>query len=183
MTVQIMGGFVDAPQQSARAFRAVLTAMSRPGLWQQVDGAAPPAPLSPAAGALILTLVDHNTPLHLAGRLDCDAVRGWITFHTGAPLVRAQDAAFAVGAWDDLQPLDRFAVGTPEYPDRAATLIVEMAEIPTDNARLTGPGIDGVVQAHVPGDRRTAFPLGLDLILTAGTRLMGLPRSTKTEFF
>ncbi|MBK4216907.1 phosphonate C-P lyase system protein PhnH [Paracoccus caeni] len=178
----ISGGFSNAPLQSATAFRAVLQAMSRPGLWQAIDGAAPPAPLSQASGALILTLADPNTPVHLAGTLDCDAVRGWITFHTGAPLVAAQDADFAVGAWDDLQPLDRFAIGTPEYPDRAATLIIELDGVPAANARLTGPGIDGEITAFCPGDRPTAFPLGLDLILTDGARIMGLPRSTGLEF-
>ena len=182
MNQQISGGFSDTPRQSATAFRAILEAMSRPGQWQEVQGAMPPAPLSPAAGAVILTLADHNTPLHLAGALDCPEVRYWITFHTAAPITSATDASFAIGTWQDLQPLDRFAIGTPEYPDRSATLIVTLDEVPAANATLSGPGINGSVNAFCPGARPTAFPLGLDLILATRGRIMGLPRSTKVEF-
>lgn len=182
MNQQISGGFTDAPRQSATAFRALLDAMSRPGQWQQITGATPPAPLSPAAGAVILTLADPNTPLHLAGALDCPDVRYWITFHTAAPLVPASDASIVIGNWQDLQPLDRFAIGTPEYPDRAATLIVTLDAPPAPNARLTGPGIRDAIAAFCPGDRPTAFPLGLDLILAAQEQIMGLPRSTNVEF-
>jgi alpha-D-ribose 1-methylphosphonate 5-triphosphate synthase subunit PhnH len=94
------------------------------------------------AGALILTLCDGTTPVHLAPSHDSDALRGWITFHTGAPLVGAEAAAFALGTWEALQPLDRFSIGTPEYPDRSATLIVEMPALEATGARLTGPGIE-----------------------------------------
>ena len=120
--------------------------------------------------------------MHLAGVVECDAVRAWITFHTGAPFAAADDAALAVGTWDALQPLDRFAIGTPEYPDRSATLIVEMGALPAPNARLTGPGIKGETQGFCPGTRPVSFPLGLDLILTAGTTITAIPRSTKVEF-
>ena len=61
----LLGGFADAPRQSARAFRAALESMARPGTLWSVEGAAPPAPLSVAAGVLILTLCDGTTPLHL----------------------------------------------------------------------------------------------------------------------
>ena len=51
-------------------------------------------------------LCDRTTPLHLAGGHDCAAVRDWVTFHTGAPLVAPEAAAFALGRWDDLTPLE-----------------------------------------------------------------------------
>ncbi|QUS37008.1 phosphonate C-P lyase system protein PhnH [Falsirhodobacter algicola] len=175
------GGFADAPAQSAEAFRRALDAMARPGTLHDLAAARAPSPLSDAAATLLLTLTDTTTPVHLAGAHDAKALRDWIGFHTGAPLSGAEGAMFAVGTWDALCPLDRFAVGDPEYPDRSATLIVELAEFGPPTHRLTGPGIAGAVTAHLPGARRAAFPLGLDLFLTCGARMSALPRSTRLE--
>lgn len=183
MTDALTGGFSDAPIQSARAFRTLLDALSRPGKILEIQGAKPPSPLSTAAGTLLLTLADGTTPVHLAGPLDCAAIRDWVTFHTGAPLVSAAEATFALGTWDSLQPVTRFAIGTPEYPDRAATLIVELPEIAGKGATLTGPGIKESARLSLPETATFAanhalFPLGFDCFFTAGTRLAALPRST-----
>lgn len=182
----LSGGFGDASSQSARAFRAAMEAMARPGTRHHVEGASPPRPLSVAAGVLILTLCDGTTPVYLAPALDLAEVRAWITFHTGAPFVAAEDAAFAIGAWEDLMPVTRFAIGTPEYPDRSATLIVETAALTPTACRLTGPGIASHVALSLPElaafrANRALFPQGFDTYLTCGTQLAGLPRSTIVE--
>ena len=182
----LIGGFAQGPQQSARAFRAALEAMARPGTIWSVEGAMPPAPLSVAAGVTVLTLCDGTTPLHLVGAADCAAVRDWVTFHTGAPLVAAEAAMFALGTWADLQPVDRFAIGAPDYPDRAATLIVEMPTLAQSGARLTGPGIRDEARLSLPETaafqaNRALFPLGFDAFFCAGTQIAGLPRSTHVE--
>ena len=182
----LSGGFADAPVEAARAFRAALEAMARPGRIETVSGAMPPAPLSPAAGALILTLADPETPVHLAGAHDVPALRDWITFHTGAPLTDPEEAAFAVGRWGALLPLSAYRIGVPEYPDRSATLIVEMDALAPDGARLTGPGIKDSAALSLPETGAFAanaalFPLGLDFYFTAGDRLAALPRTTRVE--
>jgi alpha-D-ribose 1-methylphosphonate 5-triphosphate synthase subunit PhnH len=114
------------PRDAAHAFRAAMNVMARPGRIERLAGARPPAPLSVAAGVLLLTLCDPETPLHLAGAHDTPEVRGWIAFHTGAPVVGRAQAAFAVGTWEALGPLEGYRIGEAEYPDRSATLIVEM---------------------------------------------------------
>jgi alpha-D-ribose 1-methylphosphonate 5-triphosphate synthase subunit PhnH len=182
----LSGGFAEPAVASATAFRAALTALSRPGTIMEVGGALPPAALSVAAGVLVLVLADATTPLHLAGDANSTEVRDWITFHTGAPLVGASEAMLAIGAWDALQPLDRFAIGTGAYPDRSATLIVEMTRLEAEGARLTGPGIKGAAHLSLPEvaafrANHALFPLGFDVFLTCGSRLAGLPRSTKVE--
>lgn len=182
----LSGGFAAPPLDAARAFRALLDVMARPGRIADLGGAVPPAPLSVAAGTVALTLLDGTTPVHLAGAHDTAAVREWITFHTGAPLVGAEDAVFAVGTWGALQPVTRFAIGTPEYPDRACTLIVECTGLKPQGARLTGPGIKDVAHLSLPEAvafraNRALFPLGFDAFLTAGNRVAGLPRSTIVE--
>lgn len=183
---RLTGGFADPAVQAAAVFRAVLQAMARPGRIETVRGAAPPAPCSAAAGAALLTLVDATTPLHLAGAHDCDAVRDWVRFHTGAPLVGRGDAAFALGTWDALAPLTGYPLGTPEYPDRSATLIVELPALSATGARLTGPGIRDTARLSLPYPAAFAansarFPLGLDFILCAGDRLGAMPRTTRVE--
>lgn len=182
-SLALSGGFADEAVQSAYAFRACLTALSCPGVISTVTGATPPAPLSVAAGVLILTLCDATTPVHLAGAHDCKAVGDWIIFHTGAPLVSAQEASFAVGSWPALQPVDRFTVGTPDYPDRSSTLIIEMPELTATGATLSGPGIQDQAQLSLPETaafraNHALFPMGFDCFLTCGTQLAALPRST-----
>jgi len=182
----LAGGFTEAPLQSARAFREILEAMARPGTIRRVQGASPPPPLSVAAGVALLVLTDPTTRLHLAGRADCADVRHWVAFHIGAPLAAAEDADFAVGTWDALHPVARFRIGQPDYPDRSATLIVELPALVAEGPRLTGPGIAAEARLSLPETaafqaNRALFPLGFDCILTAGDQLAALPRSTRVE--
>ncbi|NSX55535.1 phosphonate C-P lyase system protein PhnH [Parasulfitobacter algicola] len=181
----LSGGFADPATQSAHAFRSLMEAMARPGAIQDIHGAAPPAPLSPAMGAVLLTLCDTETPVYLAGDMDCEAARAWLAFHTGAPFVGPAHCMFAVGKWDALAPLAVYPIGTSEYPDRSATLIVECSELAA-GATLTGPGIKDQATLSLPEveafqANRTLFPLGLDFIFTCGERLAALPRSTKVS--
>ena len=137
----LSGGFADAAIQSAHAFRSVMEAMARPGTIQNLEGASPPSPLSPAAGAVLLTLCDTETPLYLAGCMDCDDVRAWVSFHVGAPLcgsgalyVCNRHLGRARAACHDIQS------ALPEHPNRSATLIVDSAPLSQTGAKLTGPG-------------------------------------------
>ncbi len=182
----LTGGFDNAPVESARAFRAALSAMARPGKIEEVAGATAPAPVSPAAAALLLTLCDRETPLHLAPGHDGQAVRDWVAFHIGAPLVGPDQAMFALGRWQALGDLARFPMGTPDYPDRSTTLIVELDALAQTGARLTGPGIETEARFALPDiapfrANHAAYPLGLDFYFTAGARLAALPRSTNVE--
>jgi alpha-D-ribose 1-methylphosphonate 5-triphosphate synthase subunit PhnH len=182
----LAGAFADSSVEAARAFRAILEAMARPGVIRTVAGATPPAPLSVAAGVALLTLADGTTPVHLAGAVDCRAVRDWIAFHIGAPIVPAEEASFPIGTWDALQPVTRFRIGEPAYPDRSATLIVEIDRLTRHGPALTGPGIELATWLSLPETtafhaNRALFPLGFDCLFTCGDRLAGLPRSTRVE--
>ncbi|MGR3376986.1 phosphonate C-P lyase system protein PhnH [Salipiger abyssi] len=182
----LSGGFAEAPVEAARAFRAALEAMARPGTIHEVRGAAAPAPVSVAASVLLLTLCDRETPLYLAPGHDGDAVRDWVAFHIGAPLVGPGEAMFALGGWEALKPLDAYRIGTPDYPDRSVTLIAELPELVAEGARLTGPGIREAAFLSLPETRafranRALFPLGWDCFLVAGDRIAALPRTTIVE--
>ena len=178
------GGFANPSHDSARAFRALMNAMARPGTQYEVSGALPPTPLSVAAGVLLLTLCDGDTGIYLAGDYNTPDLRKWISFHIGAPIVAPMQADFAVGSWDDLAPVDRFAIGTPEYPDRSTTLVIESAR--SADVVLQGPGIkdqQSFALPEVPAfqNNHALFPLGRDFYFTEGTRLAALPRSTEVS--
>lgn len=188
------GGFADPVGASQTVFRALMDAMARPGTEHALpDVTVAPAPLSASASALIATLADADTPVWLDAALTkTSAVRDWIVFHTGAPVVNnPSDAAFAlVAAPQNLSALNGFSLGTQEFPDRSTTIILQVSTL-SDGARLTleGPGIKG--QAHLAPNpmpqhfenqwqaNRAAFPRGVDLILAAPGCVAALPRSTR----
>ena len=187
MQVQVLeGAFANAPIENAVAFRAAMNALARPGQIETISGAKPPAPLSVAAGSLILMLCDAETPVSLSGSFDTAMIRDWIIFHTGAPIVSPDEAVFAIGKWKSLLPLSQFAIGTAQYPDRSATLIVECDELSSQGETLTGPGIKATAQLSLP-DTQTfqhnakLFPLGLDFFFTSGSQVAALPRTTKVN--
>ena len=186
MSKQLTAAFADPSRDAARAFRQVLDAMANPGRIVPVTHLEAPAPCSPAAAAILLTLVDHTTPLYLAGGHDCAALRDWVQFHLGARLVGPSDAAFALGTWEALGPLSTYRQGSAEYPDRSATLIVEMANLRNAGVKLTGPGIETEAWLSLPdlpalAANAACFPLGLDFLFTCDVRIAALPRSTRLE--
>ncbi len=184
-------GFQDPPLDSQRVFRAVLQAMARPGQIQVLDRLPEaPAPLEPATAALALTLFDLETPIWLSEDLRGAAAR-YLAFHTGAPQMGAiGDARFVViGRGDALPDLAAIDLGDAEYPERAATLIIQVKRLAAGTGRrLRGPGIAGHVGIDVAGLdagfwsafdlNRKRFPLGFDTFLVADTAVVGLPRST-----
>ena len=136
---------------------------------------------------------DADTPVWLDAALTkTSAVRDWIVFHTGAPIVsNPSDAAFAlVAAPQNLSALNGFALGTQEFPDRSTTIILQVSTL-SDGVQLTleGPGIKDQAQlAPEPLPQhfetqwranRAAFPRGVDLILAAPGCVAALPRSTR----
>lgn len=184
MATGLEGGFADPAIDSASTFRLVLSAMARPGRIETVDAATPPPPLGQAAGAVLLTLADHETPIHLAGETDSKAARDWLAFHTGAPIVEASKASFAVGRWTDLMPQEQYRIGTAAYPDQSVTLIVLHQDLAATGTALRGPGIETTAQLTLPDagflDFNAArYPLGIDMVLTDGAQLAAVPRSTR----
>lgn len=182
----LAGAFANPPIEAAHAFRSAMNAMAKPGQVFSLKGATPPAPMSTAAGCLLLTLCDADTPLYLGGEYDSQVIRDWITFHTSAPVVPVEQAVFALGTWDDLAPITQFPIGTSEYPDRSTTLIVESDAVSQDGATLRGPGIKDTASLSLPEthafqQNAALFPLGLDFYFTSGTQVAALPRTTKVS--
>ncbi|MBO6900504.1 MAG: phosphonate C-P lyase system protein PhnH [Rhizobiaceae bacterium] len=188
------GAFAEPVFGAQGTFRRIMEAMARPGTLQTlIDLPTPPAPLSPSAGAIALTLCDHDTPVWLDTALTVsEAVGSWLAFHTGAPIVRTSSEAHFVFSSNpaELIALENFAQGSHEYPDRSATIIMQVAGFDAgDSLRLTGPGIRGhadIAPAPLPRhfaeqwkQNRARFPRGVDILLAGPDAVCGLPRSTR----
>jgi alpha-D-ribose 1-methylphosphonate 5-triphosphate synthase subunit PhnH len=186
-------GLADPGHDAQRLFRAVLDAFAHPGrITGLPDPPAGPGTISPATAGYLLTLVDRDTPLWLAPEFDLPAVRDFVRFHTGAPIVaRRDEAVFAVLSYDTAS-LDGFAIGTDPYPDRSATLVIEVPVLGAGTARRwRGPGIDGKAAVAVGGvgpdfwqawaGNHALFPCGVDIVFAAGSQLLALPRSIAVE--
>lgn len=187
-------GFADKVLSAQSTFRSVMDAMARPGSVQRiVPAAGAPGSMMRATAAIALTLFDHDTPLWLDTRMsDGLDVLKWLKFHTGAPVVENPSvAAFALIAdGAHLPALERFALGSNEYPDRSTTVILQVDSLATGRVHeLRGPGIDGVtmLQATIqPADlferlaiNETLFPRGIDVVLVADDAVVAIPRSTR----
>lgn len=192
----LMRGFADPSRDSQALFRAVMNAMAQPGEVLPLPALpTAPAPLTPELASIALALCDFETPVWLDARLAAsDAVPAYLRFHTAAPIVSAAEAAsFAFCVEPDALPdLDRFALGTIDYPDRSTTLVIAVRTLVSgEGRRFTGPGIDGHVRfrAEPVPDRlltqRAAlariYPRGLDIVFCAPGCVAALPRSTRME--
>ncbi len=195
MAAALKPGFSDPSAESARCFRVLLNAMSRPGLVQPITAGLPSAGgLNPASVMIALTLCDHESPVWLDASAG-DEAADYIRFHCGAPIT-ADTSAAAFGffaACPDRHVLNSFAIGSPDYPDASATLVIQVEDLSNgpDGVMLTGPGIETVHRLAATGlpdgfwtwlntsDR--SFPLGIDIILAGPNCLTALPRTVRVE--
>jgi alpha-D-ribose 1-methylphosphonate 5-triphosphate synthase subunit PhnH len=186
--------FDDPALASQAVFRTVMEALARPGAPRPLASrlAAPP-PLTATAAAVALTLLDYETPFWLdQGLAAAPEVASWIKFHTGAPLT-ADSALAAFGFVSDpagMPGFDAFSFGSIEYPDRSATLVLQVERFDRgEKLALCGPGIAGTRNfsaAPLPLDfrsrliaNRALFPRGVDLILVSPDAVAALPRSIR----
>ncbi|WP_303289897.1 phosphonate C-P lyase system protein PhnH [Marinobacter sp. SS5-14b] len=193
-------GFADSTHQAQQVFRRVLAAMAEPGTVHSLEPGNAPAPLSSAAYQICLALLDQETPLWLQPELASAAVVNSLRFHCGCGIAHRLDkAAFALITANGDCSLAAFNQGTFEYPDRSATVIVEVRGLDAERGEncgeerselvLEGPGIRQQRRVRIDGfdagwmqrlaDNHALFPCGVDLILTCGNQLMALPRTTR----
>jgi len=201
-------GFAEPVHGAQQTFRVLLGAMSEPGRLHTlhdaaVDGLATAdtelrPPFALALAATLLTLLDADTPVHLAGVLGAEEARAWLRFHTGARATAEVAAMTAALARDvDAALCDALDLGTDDAPQAGATLFVEvdaLCDRPLAGAlalKLRGPGIERWRDLAVRGlpaafwqwriALQPELPRGIDIVLTCGDRLVAIPRSTRIE--
>ncbi|WP_340149807.1 phosphonate C-P lyase system protein PhnH [uncultured Sneathiella sp.] len=194
-TAPLSGGFENNVLDATACFRVVLDAMARPAKIHSLPvSISPPRGLNVGTVAVLLTLGDMDTPVWLAPECDTAEARAYLRFHAGCPILDdPRQAVFAVmSAERDLSITEELSLGSAEYPDRSATVILESERlIEGEGPLFSGPGFDAPrrfcveeqpasLWSHVSANQ-ALFPRGLDWILTSDSQLAALPRSTKVE--
>jgi alpha-D-ribose 1-methylphosphonate 5-triphosphate synthase subunit PhnH len=191
---ELPAGFADKVLSAQSTFRSVMEAMARPGSVQRVTASVgTPPPMMRGVAAIALTLFDHDTAIWLDQKMsEAMDVARWLKFHSGAPIVGDSSiCSFALIADAEALPdLDRFSLGSNEYPDRSTTLILQVASLTEGPAyELRGPGIDGSAILNATLEPRdlfdrlainaALFPRGIDVVLVADDAIVALPRTTR----
>lgn len=194
---QLPAGFADPTHGSQQVFRTALRALSYPGrILPVVADAELPGAGHKASALLMLALLDADCTLWLSPRLATAGVGDWLRFHTGCRLL--PDPATAHFIWvaqgDALPTLDCLQLGSDEDPHRAASCVIDVANLRAGvdlqgDWRLCGPGIaaETVLQVDaLPADfaaqwarNHAAFPRGVDCWLALPHALLGLPRTVE----
>ena len=185
-------GFSNVAVQSAYAFRAIMRAMARPGRVLELGtNLEAPEPLLASTAAVALTLCDFQTPIWLAPDLLNDKVLHYLRFHSGASITSEPDKAqFLFCTVERTRPAASMLMqGTHEYPDRSATLVIQVTGFLSGDVTLSGPGINGSESFGVSGldaafwaamaENHARFPTGIDVIFAAPGLVAALPRSTE----
>lgn len=187
----MLAAFADPVFDSQRNFRELLQAMARPAVPRELPTLPPaPAPIIPAAMAILMTLCDATTAVWL--QQPNDETMRHLRFHAGTRLVDdPRDADFAlITDPASMPPLDTFAQGEMRYPDRSASLVVQVPDLHAHaGPYFAGPGIRETAQLAIDGlpqrfwQQRAAIatrlPLGIDLFFVAAQRMVALPRTTR----
>lgn len=181
--------FADPVHDAQACFRGLLSALAHPGRSYRLPGVpSVPVGVMPSWGAAALTLLDDRTGAWISAAAT-DAIRGWLSFHTGCRWVTdPQQADFALVLDPrSMPPVTAFAPGTPELPERSTTLLIQIPALEGERWIWSGPGIETqqavmlqldsealVAALELSGSR---YPLGVDLLLCCGYQVIGLPRS------
>jgi alpha-D-ribose 1-methylphosphonate 5-triphosphate synthase subunit PhnH len=163
---------------SQQTFTALMWALSYPG--RPYDLPAELAPFHAVADALLDIETTYFTP-----DSDLEATLR----ATGARARRPSEAAYhfyPTLSGPDLAHIEVASIGTLLYPDSAATLIIGCTFGGDQVLQLSGPGILSTVTLAVSGVPKrlwalrgaARYPLGWDMFLIDGRRVIGLPRST-----
>lgn len=159
------------------AFDAIMWAIARPGLVRELPEV--------GMGQIVEALIDRECAVHCAAPELADTVK-----RTGAQIVApgAADHVFVQDLSSAL--LDQLLCGSDLHPDGGATLVAA-ADLSTGlRLRLNGPGVDGAAIVSVGGlpggfwqwrARAMRYPMGFEILLIDGSRILGVPRSTMVE--
>lgn len=191
----LIAGFSHPVQQAQQVFRALLKAMSEPGI--QVTcrhSETVPAGLNRASWQVALSLLDADTRVWLSPSLaGSDAIISNLRFHCQCTITDdISTADFAIAEASELPLLSDLNWGCPEYPERSTTLIVQVPALSNEPFwHLTGPGIENSRDIRIAGlsdqyrseliHSRQRFPLGIDTLYCCDETLVALPRTTQIQ--
>jgi alpha-D-ribose 1-methylphosphonate 5-triphosphate synthase subunit PhnH len=146
----------------------------------------------PASLGILLTLADADTPICLVGSAASE-LGSFLRFHCGCPITEHPKNA-ALGLISEPMLACRafeFPIGTGEYPDTSATVILEVSSLVAGPRQtIKGPGIRSSVEfapaVHAEfwsawHTNTQLYPCGIDIIFTCANQIAALPRSSRLE--
>jgi alpha-D-ribose 1-methylphosphonate 5-triphosphate synthase subunit PhnH len=186
----------DPVHEAQRHFRQILNATARPGTLEQLrDETLNPVGLHGASALVAFTLLNGDVRFYVdEAALDCSS---YLLINTSSQPCGCEEADYLFFKGSaDFSRLRTARVGTLEYPEQGATVIVDVQQLHhthTPQAAqllLSGPGVDGECTLFVTGlqddffQHRAAcnqeYPLGIDVILTdVQGHLVSIPRTTR----
>lgn len=170
-----------ADSRTNATFEEIMWALSRPGLVRTL----------PSAGLAAIGECLLDAECSFAVVDDAEFARA--LSKTRARSVPLQEADYVFATADTPEKTLEFAklrIGTLNYPDHAATLFIPARFGFGARLMLTGPGIKDRVTIAMDGidpsfwrvrAQAVRYPLGWDVYLVDGDRVIGLPRSTRIE--
>jgi alpha-D-ribose 1-methylphosphonate 5-triphosphate synthase subunit PhnH len=193
---KVLSGFVEVGQASQDIFRGILEASSQPGRIVVLRDYLSHTPYSNyAALQILMAILDSETTLFAGTSFQERGFTDYLRFHTASrPMDAKEDAMFVWLGADESVDLKHLLLGTNEYPEQGATLIIDVPylKVGMGEITLTGPGIQHPILMDRQGlplsfweqrrELQNYFPRGIDLFLCSGNQVLGIPRSTKVEF-
>ncbi len=190
----LLSGFADPVFDSQRTFRQILKAISYPGRVIPIDiDLEAPFPLYRPTAAICLTLLDQETPLWVDG-VESSMLMEWLRFHSGCPIVHSSSQASFGLIFQGFEkcPYDQFPVGEEEFPERSATLMIQVSGFKAGTGRsFRGPGIKAEERLEILGlsetfwkfwnRNQTLYPLGVDIFFISPSAIVGLPRTIEVR--
>ncbi len=159
-------------------YGALMWALSRPGLPRDLP--------APGQAGIVEALLDRECSVYCA-----DPELAQIAARTGAALVPRETADHLFfEALPNVDVLKQIALGSDLYPETGATLVCTATLGQGPHLGLSGPGCNGAVDIQVGGlpdgfwqarANLMRYPMGFELFLMHGARVIGVPRSTHVE--
>ncbi len=194
----------DEVFDSQKTFRALLGALSRPGVvhWlPKIAWAAPPAERNPHVLTVMKTLCDERTAFGVTPESDEPWIR-YLAVNTRAACVGLEAADYVAADGGRFLPVvSRLKAGSLEEPESSATLVLSAARISSAGEKgspagctlaLRGPGVRDTAVVHIAGldpryiaDLEAAsrlYPFGVDaFVVDWSGAVIGIPRSNRPE--
>jgi alpha-D-ribose 1-methylphosphonate 5-triphosphate synthase subunit PhnH len=193
ISTTLLPGFNDPVGEASLVFRVLLEAMGHPGRIGHIGADLRPlGDVHSATLATLLTLADADAPVCLFGPAGSE-LPNYLRFHCGCPIASdPNDAAFGLITDPALvSKAFQFPIGTDEYPDTSATVIVQVASLIGGRKQtIKGPGIKSTAELAptLPAEFWTSwranaqlYPCGIDIIFTCENDVVALPRSSRLE--
>ncbi|WP_047237797.1 phosphonate C-P lyase system protein PhnH [Chromobacterium subtsugae] len=188
--MKMLTAFAQPVDDAQQTFRILLSAMAEPLLPRALPVLPPALPgLQAGIAALLYTLADQDVSVWLPALPD-ETVSS-LRFHTGMRMTDLPEQAdfIVIAAGMPLPDLMSLKAGSAEYPDRSATLLIEVASFAEDQVEGSGPGFAMPRRFGAAGlpsgfwaewqRNHARFPLGVDAMLISDTHIAGLPRSAR----